>query len=85
MVLDQEIVAWVSVEESLPDADTTVLVNAPGASEPVWLGYYDGVYWFSVDGGCYDTEDDSEIAQAVVAWAPMPRGTWVTTNKGEGT
>ena len=71
-ILDQETISWISVEDRLPDADTTVLVCAPGASEPVWLGFYDGVYWFAVTGDGYGDED--EIAAEVTAWATMPAG-----------
>ena len=74
VVLDIESIEWISVKDATPDADTTVLVFAPGSDEPVWLGFYDDVYWFSVDGGCYDAEDKSEIPHAVVAWAKMPSG-----------
>lgn len=71
-ILDEECVEWHAVTDSLPDSDTTVIVYAPGATEPVWLGFYDGVYWFSVDGPTYG--DAEEIPQAVTAWAAMPRG-----------
>jgi hypothetical protein len=74
VILDQEQISWYAVGEKMPDPDTTVLVNAPGSDEPVWLGYHDGVYWFSVDGGCYDPDDQTEIPCAVTAWATMPRG-----------
>jgi hypothetical protein len=67
-----ETIEWRQVADELPDADTFVLVYAPGAVEPVWLGFYDGVYWFSVDGPEYGNEE--EIAAPVVAWAPMPKG-----------
>jgi len=46
---------WISVEERLPDDGVIVQVFAPGASEPVWLGYLeeDGE-WYTGDGGtCY--------------------------------
>jgi hypothetical protein len=67
-----ESIEWIAVKDRLPDDDTTVLVSAPGSDEPVWLGFYDGVYWFSVDGPTYG--DPEEIAAEVVAWAPMPKG-----------
>jgi hypothetical protein len=70
--LDQETINWVLAADALPDDDTTVLVYAPGAGEPVWLGFYDGCYWFSVDGCKYGNEE--EIAQQVTAWAMMPKG-----------
>ena len=55
---------WVSVQERLPDDDTTVLVYGPNSSEPVWFGYYDGHDWSGVSG-----ESDT-----VTHWAPMPEG-----------
>lgn len=67
-----EYVTWIDVADHLPDSDEVVLVSAPGANEPVWLGFYDGVYWFSVDGPEYGNEE--EIAATVVAWAVMPKG-----------
>jgi hypothetical protein len=71
-ILDQETINWISVEQQLPDAETTVLVHAPGADEPVWLGWYDGFFWFAVTGDGYGDED--EIAAEVKAWATMPGG-----------
>ena len=71
-ILDIEQIKWIAVTGQLPDCDTTVLVHAPGADEPVWPGFYDGCYWFSVDGSEYGNED--EIAAPVTAWATMPRG-----------
>ena len=67
-----ESINWIAVAEELPDSDTTVLVCAPGADEPVWFGYYDGVYWFATTGEEYGNEE--EIAQAVIAWAHIPKG-----------
>ena len=81
-ILDIEHVEWRAVSDGLPDDDTTVLVHAPGASEPAWLGFYDGVYWFSVDGPEYGNEE--EIAQPVTAWAPMPRGPTTHTEAAAG-
>jgi hypothetical protein len=62
-----ETITWHAVADQLPDAETTVLVHAPNVDEPVWLGWYDGVFWFGVDGTEY--EDDE-----VVAWAQLPAG-----------
>ena len=70
--LDIESIQWIAVTEKLPDSDTTVLVCAPGADEPVWLGYRDGDSWFADTGAEYGNED--EIAAEVVAWATMPMG-----------
>lgn len=71
-ILDVESIEWVSVKVALPDAETTVLVYAPGADEPVWLGFYDEFFWFAVTGDGYGDED--EIAANVTAWAPIPKG-----------
>ena len=71
-ILDIEQLEWRAVTDSLPDDDTTVLVHAPGADEPVWLGYYDGDSWFATD--CPEYGNDEEIPQPVTAWAPMPKG-----------
>lgn len=55
---------WISVGASIPDADTTVLVYAERADDPVWLGFYD-TYWHYVDGS---------PADGVTHWAEMPEG-----------
>lgn len=41
--------AWKSVDDELPDADTTVLVCTKGCVEPVWIGYLDGEVWRDID------------------------------------
>lgn len=47
----QRLLRWIPVEESLPDADQTVLTYLPTDSdEPVWPGYWDGERWFSTEG-----------------------------------
>lgn len=71
-ILDQETINWISVDEQLPDDNIAVLVYAPGADEPVWIGSYDGVYWFSEAGPEYG--NDEEIAARVTAWAHVPKG-----------
>jgi hypothetical protein len=70
-MLDQETVVWYSADVP-PDADTTVLVYAPGSDEPVWLGYYDGFSWFEIGGAEYGNAE--ELADRVTAWAPLPAG-----------
>jgi hypothetical protein len=62
-----ETILWTRVEDKLPDDDTSVLVYAPLSDEPVWVGWYDGVYWFAADAADY-------ADGAVKAWAPLPRG-----------
>ncbi len=53
---------WIDVNEALPDADTTVLIVAPSCTEPVWLGFYNGELWMSVEG----------IVIEVTHWAELP-------------
>lgn len=60
-----ETITWHKASDTLPDSDMTVLVHSPSASEPVWLGYWDGRKW-------RDT-DHMEIGP-VVAWADLPVG-----------
>ena len=58
----QVLVQWIPVEQGLPDSDLTVHITlAPGASEPVWLGYLDGDTWRDIEG--------NEVM--VTHWAPM--------------
>ena len=67
-ILDEETIRWISVKDALPDADATVMVFAPGADEPVWLGWYEGEgVWHSVDAAPYDPD-------TVTAWATLPMG-----------
>lgn len=68
-ILDEEIIVWTSVADSLPDSDTTVMTYCPtDDAEPVWLGWYEGDgEWRAVDGAPFDLD-------TVTAWAPMPRG-----------
>jgi hypothetical protein len=35
-------VNWIDVNDRMPDDDTIVLIHAPDANEPIWLGYHDG-------------------------------------------
>lgn len=47
----QRLLRWIPVEESLPDSDLTVMTFSPvGSDEPVWLGYWDGEFWYSAEG-----------------------------------
>ena len=68
----QCVIDWIYVEDGMPDSETTVLVFAPGADNPVWFGYHDGESWYAVDGMEYG--NDEEIVAEVVAWAEMPEG-----------
>ena len=63
---NQEIIEWKGVRQTMPDADTTVLVFAPGANDEVWLGYWDGDVWREVGS--------DEIDGRVTHWAEMPFG-----------
>jgi hypothetical protein len=78
MMLDQENLVWYSADAP-PDADQTVLVYAPKSDEPVWLGYYDGERWNSIDSVAYGPGSQHEkvigfIDAKVEAWAPLPAG-----------
>lgn len=60
--------AWIPVGQRLPDTDATVLVFAPTASEPVWLGYFcDEDGWHTIDHVTYGLGD-------VTHWSPIPKG-----------
>jgi hypothetical protein len=61
-----ETIEWFRVEQALPDSDTTVMIQCPTESEPVWIGWYDAEEreWYSADA----------MPVAVTAWADMPRG-----------
>lgn len=61
---------WIDVTQAMPDADQTVLLYAPGASEPVWPGYYDEE---NPSGPLWRYADTIE-APGVTHWAPMPAG-----------
>lgn len=69
----EELITWVDAEEKLPDSDTTVLVFAPGADDPVWVGYHDGCFWFGIDDVEYDDDSDSDHPK-VTHWADLPAG-----------
>jgi len=57
---------WVSVSQSLPDSDQTVIVYCPESNEPIWLGYLDGDTWRDIDA--------MPIAHQapVTHWMPLP-------------
>jgi hypothetical protein len=57
---------WKSVDDEMPDSDTTVLIFSDESDEPVWLGYYDSENstWRSVDACRIE----------VTHWAPLPQG-----------
>jgi hypothetical protein len=72
-VLDEEIIAWTSVADALPDADTTVLVHAREADEPVALGYFDGHSWFGARGGKLISPEGWEITVGDLLALPLMR------------
>jgi hypothetical protein len=55
---------WKDAATHTPDADTTVLIHCPAEDEPVWMGYFDGEEWRSVEG----------VPVEVTDWADMPEG-----------
>ena len=63
MVDGAESILWRAYDD-LPDSDTTVLVAAAGGIEPVWLGYFNGEKWVTIEG--------YEIT--VTHWADLPQG-----------
>lgn len=54
---------WIEAAQQLPDSDTTVLVHAPQADEPIWMGFHDGEMWRYVD---------ATPAVGVIEWADLP-------------
>lgn len=62
--MNTETITWNAVGDRLPDADLTVLVAIRGCDEPIWLGYFDGDGWLSIDGTVID----------VTNWSDMPSG-----------
>ena len=67
-ILDQETITWISVQDQIPDENTTVFVYCPiDECEPVWLGWFEGGVWRSVDAQEYERD-------SVTAWAVMPVG-----------
>lgn len=58
-------VEWIPVERMLPDSDMTVHVFNPRGTEPVWLGYHNGVEWITAEGDRYP---------GVTHWAEMIEG-----------
>ncbi len=60
-----ELLTWHRLPGKLPDADTTVLVEAQHAEE-VWPGYLDGATWRWATG--------LPVMGKVLAWADMPAG-----------
>jgi hypothetical protein len=56
--------SWKSVEEELPDDETSVLVFAPNDSEPVWIGFHEDGKWRSPCG--------MPLTHRVTHWAHLP-------------
>lgn len=50
MSVQTSAIRWVRVPAELPDAEMTVLIATPDEDEPVWLGYFDGRDWRTVEG-----------------------------------
>jgi len=58
------LIGWIAVKDRLPNDDSTVLIAMKDGDETVWLGYYDGDCWYSVDA--------TPIRTRVTHWAPKP-------------
>ena len=59
------VVEWIDASAELPDESMTVLVHVPGASEPVWFGFFCDDVWYWGDSA-------SRISDAVRHWAELP-------------
>lgn len=55
---------WHPVSAGLPDSDTTVIIYAPEADEPIWLGYHDGEAWMDISG--------LTLEWPVIHWMQLP-------------
>jgi hypothetical protein len=62
----QETLTWHDATRELPDDDTTVLVQSPEGSEPVWPGGHDDIGWHHVENAI--------ATITVTAWAHLPTG-----------
>jgi len=78
-----ELTTWKNAGICLPDADLTVnIVVEDEDHEPVWLGYFDGEVWRSVDGGPITSPagevwrgiDGKRINGRVTYWSDMLAG-----------
>ncbi len=56
--------SWISAAMGLPDSEQSVLVHAPDADEPVWLGFHDGECWRWASAERIETE--------VTHWMTIP-------------
>ena len=45
-----EKLSWISLEESLPDADINVIISCPDEDPPVWIGCLDDDEWKTAEG-----------------------------------
>lgn len=69
-----ETITWHDAAATLPDDETTVLVQSPEGSEPVWPGFHDERGWHWID--------NPERCIAVTAWAEIPTGPNVEMTDG---
>lgn len=61
-------VHWVSVKDSLPDDETTVMLYSPGADQDVFIGW-------RAEGQWYDGYEGGIPVRAIVShWAQLPEG-----------
>jgi Protein of unknown function (DUF551) len=59
---------WIGVDKALPDDGMIVLIHAPKANEPIWLGYYsDEMHaWCEPGGGVFPE------VNPITHWADLP-------------
>ena len=63
-----ELIEWNDVPgDTLPDDDTSVLLELQGTGEPTWPGYLAGDHWVDASTG-------EDITPHVTGWAHMPAG-----------
>jgi hypothetical protein len=65
-------VTWTPVEESLPDAEMTVLMAIDNGE--TWTGYCDGHEWYDITGMPMDCSAPGARVTHWMDYPPAPRG-----------
>ncbi len=60
-----ETITWHAAVDTIPDADTTVLIQSAHMDPPVWMGYFDGIDWRNIEGF---------VVRQVTHWTDIPTG-----------